>query len=287
MPLTSPKMKIASILLYVFLLAQSFFYASCTTSSGKSFFPDIPGYAEKDRKVYVLPKKLLEISGHVVNKNNQLVAINDEDGELMFFDFTAKSDDVRTVKFGKNADYEEIVRIDSTYVVMESNGDLHFMDANPDSVTQYKFPRDLEVEFESAVHYPSRNQLVLISKDHRFEDESIYAYGFDLSTRTFLDSPVFKIPLRGVFVHLKDFSAQCKPSAAAIHPVMNKLFILASVGKVLLQCSLDGKVEFAYQLNPGQFQQPEGISFASNGDMYISNEGLQGKATLIMFPYRK
>ena len=115
----------------------------------------------------------------------------------------------------------------------------------------------------------------------------IFGFSFDLASKTFQDTPYFKIHQRDILLHLKDFSAECKPSGAAIHPQLNKLFIIASIGKVLVICSLDGKVESAHQLNPSQFQQPEGISFASNGDMYISNEGLQGKATLIMFPFRK
>lgn len=262
------------------------FICSCSSSSGKSFYPAFSLYKEKEKTVYILPKKLLEISGHVVLGNGQFAAINDEDGEVILFDPEVADGNLELIPFGGNADYEDIVLVDSTYYVMESNGDIHIVQPGSVKSEQVKFSRDVKVEFESLVHYPDKGKLVLITKDHRMDEEAIYAFSFDLTSRQFDETPFFKIPMREIFTSLKDFSAECKPSAAAIHPILDKLFILASVGKVLLICSKEGRVEAAYELNPSHFQQPEGISFASNGDMYISNEGLQGKATLIRFPYQ-
>jgi len=33
------------------------------------------------------------------------------------------------------------------------------------------------------------------------------------------------------------------------------------------------------------FPQPEGLTFKTNGDMYISNEGISSKGTLIKFTF--
>ena len=41
-----------------------------------------------------------------------------------------------------------------------------------------------------------------------------------------------------------------------------------------------------YVLSPKLFPQPEGITFKNNGDMYISNEGVSTKSTLLKFLYK-
>ena len=86
---------------------------------------------------------------------------------------------------------------------------------------------------------------------------------------------------------LKDDKAKFKPSAAAINPITKRLYILSSAGNLLVIADLHGQVIEAYHLNPNKFPQAEGIAFAPNGDMYISNEGKYGgRATFQFFPYQ-
>lgn len=260
------------------------FMASCDHWSGKSFKPGIPGYDDRRKTALVLDGELLEISGQVNLSQSTFAAINDENGVIIRFDLS-NSGITQSTKFGKKGDYEDIAIVDSIVYVVESNGDLHEITPHEKKSIQYKFELEERIEFESIVYYEQFRKLILITKDHALERQGIYGYSFDLRTKQFDPEPFFIIDNNEVLHKLKDLSAQFKPSAAAIHPVTKKLFIIASVGKALLVCSQDGKVEAAYDLNPDQFQQPEGISFAPNGDMFISNEGLNGKATFIIYPY--
>lgn len=269
----------------VFLMPFTGLLHACSTYSGKSFVPAMSGYSEKNKQVYVLKKKLLEISGLVYLGNDSVAAINDEKGELFLLDLnTNKSGQY---KFKGKDDYEDIAKADSIYYVIESDGDLHEITPPPNvQTTTYQFPwKKKRIEFESLVWYKNLNKLVLITKDQRDETAAIDAYSFDLAAKQFDTVKFFRLPLKDVYIKLENFSSECKPSAAALHPITHKLFIVASVGKLLLQCSPMGKVEKIYKLNPAHFPQPEGIAFAANGDMYISNEGLNGKATILKFPY--
>jgi len=44
-----------------------------------------------------------------------------------------------------------------------------------------------------------------------------------------------------------------------------------------------GVVEEVIKLDPVLYNQPEGLTFAPNGDLYISNEGGEGTATIFKF----
>ena len=270
------------LLLPIFVLLT---LVSCNGRNGRSFLPDIPGYDSKNKEIYILHKQLLEISGITYIDNRTLSAINDEDGKIFTINF--KKGKPPAVQFGGKKDYEDLAIIDGNYYVLESNGNINIVPVDePSKSRKIAFRKKSKIEFESLYYDKALAKLVLLSKEQRMLEEAIVAYSFDPVHENFSMEPVYIISLRAVKKLMKDYSAECKPSAASIHPLLNKLFVVASVGKVLMICSLKGEVEKVYDLNPDIFSQPEGICFSPDGDMYISNEGLQGKATIIKFSYQ-
>ena len=264
------------------LVIFSLFFSACTQSKGKSFVPSIPGYDDKKHEVLVLKKYLLEISGLVYLGESRFAAINDEEGELFFVNLL--NDSAVKHRFKGKGDYEELVKVDSTFYVLESTGDITEVAPPFNTHKTYKFGGK-KIEFESMVYYPSTRKLVIIAKDQKKRVDGIHAYAFDIASKTFSPSPMFSISFKEVFTVLTNYNTECKPSAAAINPVNKKLYIIASIGKVILECEQDGTLLNIYKINPTHFPQPEGITFANNGDMYISNEGAAGKATILKFPY--
>ncbi len=130
--------------------------------------------------------------------------------------------------------------------------------------------------------------MILLCKQCKHEkDEIRNAYQFDLSKNIFNTEPVYAIQISAIRDFLKDDKVEFKPSAAAINPVNGKLYVVASVGKLLVVADRHGKLEQVYKLDPTLFNQPEGMAFAPNGDLYISNEGGEGVATILKFIYRK
>lgn len=270
----------AAILLYTLLILS---FTSCSRQ-GKSFVPPIPGYHSDTRQTLVLDKELLEISGMYYLPDTRIAAINDEDGKIFLINST--TGDFTVTKFGRKRDYEDVVMVDSFYYVLESNGNIHRVPmAMANTEEEFEFPREKKIEFESLYYDPAIKQLVLVSKEQRETKKGILTYTFSPDSLQFSDDIFYEIRRKEIHQYLKDNNAEFKPAAAAIHPVLNKLFMVASVGKAVLQCSLNGKIEGAWRLNPVQFPQPEGLTFAPNGDLFISNEGADGKATILKFPY--
>lgn len=262
----------------------SLLFLGCNQIRGHSFSPSLPGFTPYPQKTMYLKKQLREISGIYFHSPSELVAINDEEGALFFVDFNTGA--FRKKSFGAKGDYEDVVETPGGFYVLESNGSIHQLDKEGNEMAVYprKFPKS--VEFESLCYDAGKNELLMICKSCGHNEPFIHAWRFSLASNTFSDSPAFSISIQEVRTLAKDYALECKPSAASFHPVTGKLYIIASVGKMLIQCSHAGKVEAVYTINPDKFNQPEGLCFKPNGDLFISNEAGEQKATLLYWPIK-
>jgi uncharacterized protein YjiK len=234
-----------------------------------------------------LGSHLKEISGmSYVAKTKLILTENDEKGDIFAIDFANKRDKVEKIKFGGKGDYEDIVYTDSAIYMLVSEGKIVKVPKDSSfSTTEYDLGLG-KSEFE-AMYLDSENKsLILLCKECAHEkDEVREAYRFDLTTNTFEPGTLYTIQISEIQKLLNDSKAEFKPSAAALHPVTGKLFIVASVGKVLVVATPDGKIENVFQLDPLIYNQPEGMTFAPNGDLYISNEGGEGIARIYRFNF--
>jgi DNA-binding beta-propeller fold protein YncE len=75
------------------------------------------------------------------------------------------------------------------------------------------------------------------------------------------------------------------PSALAVQPQTRHLYILSSVGKILMVIDQSGRILHIEKLKKKVHPQPEGICFDPAGNLYISNEGKKGRATIQRFNF--
>ena len=74
------------------------------------------------------------------------------------------------------------------------------------------------------------------------------------------------------------------PSGLAIHPFDDEtIYVISSIGKLLLTINRNGKILDIIKLDKNIFNQPEGICFSKEGDMFISNEGKNGGGNIVKF----
>ena len=260
-------------LVYAFFLVISF--GGCNDrkppSSGNSRYDLINPFIIK------LPGGLAEISGVVYYpKDTAVFAIEDEAG-VLYKIYLNRNNEIRKWKFDKNQDYEDLVLRDSIFYVLISNGDIKSLRfGNGDSIitNNFSFPGagKQKNEFESLYYDDSLQQLILICKDCADDSKkAISAWGFDISTGQYSPA-VLTVDVGPVTKQLGEQKMKLKPSATAINPVTNELFILSSINHLLIVTDRNGKFKEVFKLDPAIYKQPEGIAFTPAGDMIISNE---------------
>jgi uncharacterized protein YjiK len=274
--------------LRLFVLFQLLFITlSCT--QGKQAHTSPPGYDLSKPYIIKMPAELEEISGIAYySKDNSIFTESDGKGGLYKI-FLNKPTDIRKWKFGHKRDYEDIVLHDSTFYVLNNNGDIVALNFLNDSLVarDFTFPSNGKNEFEGLYYDDKLDKLVLMCKDCESDKKSaVGTYTFDL--KTYMYASAYTIDATEVTDATSPNSNRFKPSAANINPVTGELYILSSINKLLVVAERNGTIKELHHLDPALFNQPEGITFSANGNMFISNEGNKTRpATILFFQYKK
>jgi len=254
-----------------------------------------------DRIIY-LPGALREISGITKVDTSTLACIQDESGILYLFDLTTNR--IKHHSFFANpGDYEGIARIDKRIFVLRSDGAIFEIPDYESPVTGViSYPSGIPAADNEGLCYDNKNKRLLIAPKSKIkgEKESKRAiYAFNPDTKKLDSKPAIEFNLK----EIQEFAIrnnvdlpltkkkekpkiELKPSAIAIHPLTNRLYLLSGVEKLFIVFSMDGRVEYIEKLDNNLFKQPEGITFLQNGDMIISNEGQSGQANLLIFRHK-
>lgn len=270
--------------------------------------PDYPFSYRLDQPdaTFKLHNDLVEISGlSLSNDPRYLLAVNDEEGKVFFID--KKTGEIeKDEKFGKSGDYEGVemvgdmlyaVRNSGTIVAVENLGKEDKKDES------YNTALDPDNDVEGLCFDSATNRLLLACKGEAGKGGEFRlkraVYGFDLEKKELVEDPVFiidreeirifaeklgkKVPKLIEILAPDSSSSSFAPSGIAIHPITKDIYLISSVGKVLVILNPDGKIVHLERLDSTLFRQPEGICFEADGTMYIASEGKGGKGRLFRF----
>lgn len=258
---------------------------------------------------FKLPEALTEISAIDMYRKNKLVCVNDEKGKVYIYDM--KKDELKeSVDFGSKGDYEGIANVNDTIYVLSSNGNLHQItgfETEKQQTREFKTPLNEKNDTEGLCYDAKYHRLLIACKQDAGNGlkgvKAIYA--FDLKTMELIPRPVYLIRLDALKNFLLENDKQkliiqdvqsffdsekgdlaFQPSEVAIHPVADEIYVISSVGNLLVVMNRIGAILHAAPLDPNLLKQPEGICFADNGDMYISDEGRSHHGNILYFPYK-
>jgi len=264
---------------------------------------------QKPNTVYKLPNKLNEISGLSFYKKNKLATVQDEKGNIYFFNL--KSGKINeTIDFSEDGDYEAIEVVNDQIWILKSNGNLYKVNylKKEDTVKtkEYKMALSSKNDAEGLTYDKINNRLLIACKGHPYIDDKKYKnkkaiYSFSLDKKKLSKKPVILIDLDQI-KELKKYNSRAKsgvdfssyfnpskddvlfqPSGISIHPRSRNIYLLGTVGKLLIVCNSNGEIMAIIELNAGLFKQPEGICFDPAGNLFISNEGRKKVATILKF----
>lgn len=250
-----------------------------------------PHYNFGEVQTHKLDLKLKEISGIVWDREvDEFLTHIDEKGILFVLDKETKAIK-KEYRFGDKADYEDIAIYNNEPYILRSDGQV-FKIVRNDSAAVLVEAGKLDIsgknDFETMYADTTRKALIVICKNCDLDSkQTVSAFAFYPDSLHFDSTPVFKIDAEAVKTMSPHKTSKFQPSAASIHPVLKKLFIVSSASSQLVITDLNGKVESVFELGVKMFPQPEGLTFKSSGDMYISNEAATNpKATILRFVYR-
>jgi SdiA-regulated len=271
------------LLLFIFI---------CFSCKNKVAYKSPAGYDLTKPEKFLLNKALHEISGicFLTGNTDEVFAIEDEDGKL--FRYTLANEKTGKSKFGKKGDYEDLTVLNNNFVVLKSDGSLSMFPVSAienekidSGVQEYKniLPAG---EYEGLT--AADNKLFALCKncpgDKGKKEVSVYTIQPDSVTGLSVTNS-FKIDIS--MVQEEGNREKFNPSCIGKHPITKEWFIISSVNKLLVVLDEQWKVKEYYPIDPSLFNQPEGLTFNEKGDLYISNEGGNGVADILLFKYQQ
>lgn len=253
----------------------------------KSSEPILYDLAHPQRK-WRLPEELLEISGNSFIDSNHLLVIEDLHPNLYLINLkdTAATIEKKTAfkddPSGKKFDVEDVVLVGNTAYALWSHGSIYKITdwQTKPQVKEIKTFLSKENNTEGICYDPVTKNILIAGKnnvaDQNEKKSTRGVYRFNMATDSVAETPF-------MLIHKKDFKAltgekeSFYPSAIAVHPLTNDIYILSTKGtKCLAVFTHDGTLKNFQLIDRDILLQPEGMCFAPNGTLYISTEGKPG-----------
>lgn len=279
---------------YLLLVSTFTLYQEKKTAASFRYNTDVPDLVSN------LPMLLSEISGITYLSQDLIAANQDEIGSIFIYNIT-KNVIIEEKNFATAGDYEGIAKAGNTYYILKSNGTIYELnDKKPYYLNTKTYITRIPAPDNEGLFYDKANSRLLVGCKGRVGEGDKYKhlraiYAFDLKTKTLVQKPVYEFNAKEIREFYdasrknkdKEENIDFSLSDLAIHPLENRLYVLSSADNLLYIFEISGKIIHIEKLSKKLFPQPEGITFDEKGNMFISNEGKNGKATILKFNYLK
>lgn len=248
---------------------------------------------DKKPSTIELPRKLREISGLAMTEDGRMFAHNDESGVVYQVDYlTGKI--IKSFSLGRfpvRADFEGLSIVGDRFFLATSWGNLYeFSEGNHGDYVAYKMYRTaltLAHDVEGLCYDSDTHSLLMACKEYPGKGyaKSKAVYAFSLDAMKLQKKPRFLLPLRKLTRETRH--KLFNPSGIERHPKTGTFFILDAQGKSIVEVSPEGELLGQVTFGGGIHRQAEGITFAPDLTLLISDEGGTKRAELTRYPLKQ
>lgn len=239
-----------------------------------------------EKREWIMPKELNEISGITFIDDHTLACVQDEKGIIFFYDLE-KSEITQRISFAGKGDYEGIAIVENTAYIVTGDGVLYEVNnfRNDPEVTLHSLELTAGEESEALCYDKASNRLLLAFKNHEKDQINPGLFAFDLKTKTFKDSVVIDADFRTSAIRKKDrlnVKKLWEPADVAIDKINQQLYIVDAINGHLLKLSMSGQVEQLRVIDRKLVRHPEGVAINTDGSIYICNDANnEGKGKIV------
>jgi hypothetical protein len=262
---------------------------SCHTNTHKNEVrteaaQDFPYDIQSPDKTFILPDKLIEISGIAAVTDNIIACIADEKRIIYFYNLHNNTVENK-IRFADEGDFEDLTIINDTIYALDSKGIIWVIKNFKEQPVISSFPLAIQQPFELEGLCHRQDTLFIAAKyyHNKKRDEAG-------------NLPVWKVPIsnRQVSKILFDVYDMVKPdnsheqipfhtSALLYNETNAEWLFISSHSRAFMRCNYKAAVIQIQKLPEEKFTQPEGICITPSGNVLISNEGKDNSATILLF----
>ena len=235
------------------------------------------------------PMGVASFSDVTMLDSTHMIGIEPVNGNVMMIDLLNNSI-ASQLSLGSEFKFVDVSKMDSTLILFDSNSKVHFLLPPYDS-TSFVSTNETKENFSTSgiCFHESTKRLFLLSEVQEKEEGqfSSFLYAFNLNKRQLREEPLFeinsfaietfainnnlrlprnKVTYDGDTVEGLNFT----PSALAIHPKTNEIYVLSSDDRTLVVYNQFGDVVNFTVLDAMIFSKPTGMTFQENGDLLIT-----------------
>lgn len=265
---------------------------------------NVPYDMRRPTKVFELPALLTEVSALTDVDDHTIACVHDEAANIYFLS-TVNGMVTDSVAFAGPADMEGLTRVGGEFYALRSDGLIfHLGDRASGLVLRDTFRLDIPNKNIEGLGYDERTGLVLVSpkdfvkgsKEGR-DERIIYAldpkrldHVVSVVLRLSVEDMVEQAARKGIQVPQRRKNngqevsgLKLRYSSVAVHPTSDHFYLLSAADQTLLVVDRQGGLIDLVQLDPKLLPKPEGITFMSNGDMWLSSEGKGRTPVLVRY----